>query len=114
LCLYLRLKNKENAVAISSPSLLSIWLADGAGKAPAEGSFSLDLAVWRWVVIIGVGAVVVIWLVRRVSEVVVARKTRNIIEQVVGRDAGEAGGADRGWDDVADLDQPGETPDPKP
>ena len=96
-------------MAMSSPSLLSIWLAE---KSPAEGSFGVDLAIWKWVVIIGAGAVVVTWLVRRISEVVVARKTRSIIEQVVGRDAG--GEKERGWDDLDDLDKPGGTPDPGP
>lgn len=95
----------------SVASLLSVWLAEAAEANPAEGSFGVDLAIWKWVIIIGAGAVAVTWLVRRISEVVVARKTRSIIEQVVGRDA--ALEKERGWDDLDDLDEPGGPSEPK-
>lgn len=88
----------------SMTPLLAVWLTEAAEPLASESSFALDLAVWKWVVFIGAGAVVVTWVVRRVAEVVVARKTRNIIEQVVGKDAG---GPDQGWDEPDDQgDEP--------
>jgi hypothetical protein len=89
-------------------------LAKAAEAAPTDGSFTIDLAIWKWVVIIGLGAVAAIWIVRRLSEVIVARKTRRIIEQVVGSQAGGAGEEQPGWGDLDDLDDPGGSPDPEP
>jgi hypothetical protein len=91
---------------------LFVWLSDAGPVPPVEGSFGVDLAIWKWVVIIGAGAVVAIWLVRRIAEIVVTRKTSRIIEQVVGsKDAG-ADGQPQGWSDLDDLDGPG--PEPRP
>lgn len=94
-------------------TMLAALLAEAA-QAPAEGGFSIDLAIWKWVVIIGAGAIVIAWLVRRIAEVVVKRKTERIIERVVGPPAKGAGQEGAGWSDLDDLDGPAAPPDPKP
>lgn len=90
----------------SITSLLAVWLAETADPIVPGSDYGVDLTIWKWVVFIGVGAVVVGLIVRRLADVVVKRKTRNIIEQVVGRDAG---GADGDWSDLDDLDDPGDS-----
>ncbi len=51
---------------------------------PAPSSGNLELSMWKWVIIIGVAAVVIFYIIKRVSEIVVDRKTETIIREVVG------------------------------
>ena len=43
---------------------------------------SIELTLWIWVIIIGAGAVVAFWVTKRVSDVVVKRKTDQIVRDV--------------------------------
>ncbi|MCP4599132.1 MAG: hypothetical protein GY847_01100 [Proteobacteria bacterium] len=54
---------------------------------PAPSSTNINLAVWRWVIIIGIAAVVIFYVIKRVSDIVVKKKTDAIIRDVVGDDA---------------------------
>ncbi|MCP4679505.1 MAG: hypothetical protein GY854_29245 [Deltaproteobacteria bacterium] len=58
-----------------------------AASDPAPSSTSISLAVWKWVIIIGVAAVIVFYVIKRVADVVVKRKTDAMIRDVVGKDA---------------------------
>lgn len=68
-------------------ALFSIIMAE----APPEPSTAIELVVWKWVVIIGVAAVVIFYAIKRVSEVVVRRKTATMIKEVVGDEGGGDG-----------------------
>lgn len=57
------------------------------GPSPTDVASSLELSVWKYVVIIGVGAFVVLYIAKRIAEVVVKKKTDNLIERVVGNAA---------------------------
>ena len=50
----------------------------------APSSTAIDLSVWKWVIIIGVAAVVIFYAIWRISQVVVNKKTNTIIRDVVG------------------------------
>ncbi len=54
---------------------------------PAPSSASIDLAYWKWVIIIGAVAVVVFYAIKRIADVVVKKKTDAMIRNVVGEDA---------------------------
>jgi hypothetical protein len=72
---------------------------------PSGESASFELAIWRWVVIIGVGAFVAIFAIKRIADIAAKRKTEMIIEEVVGK--GESVNA-AGWiddDDEEDDEQ---------
>ena len=56
-------------------------LASSPSGPPSSG---IDVSIWKWVIIIGVAAVIVFYAIWRVSQVVVNRKTNNIIRDVVG------------------------------
>ena len=60
-----------------------------APSPPAPSSTSIDLAMWKWVIFIGLAAVVVFYIVKRISEIVVTRRTESIIRDVVGKNTGE-------------------------
>lgn len=45
-------------------------------------STSIDFAYWKWVVLVGVAAVVVFYVLKRVADVVVDRKTDKLIREV--------------------------------
>ena len=49
---------------------------------PRPSSQGMNLEVWKYVVIIGVVAVVIFWGVKRVSDVVVKKKTEDMIKKV--------------------------------
>ena len=55
-----------------------------ASSAPAPSSTGIDVSIWKWVIIIGVGAVVIFYAIWRISQIVVNRKTDSIIRDVVG------------------------------
>lgn len=82
-------------------SLVSATLAQAAP--PAETSVEIELSVWKWVIIIGVAAIIIIYVIKRVSEVVVKKKTDTMIRRVVGEEPAQ--GADSGWDDMKQLDE---------
>ena len=84
-------------------------MASEAAKAaeavrPTEVASSLELSVWKWVIIIGVGAVVIFFFIRKFSEIVVKKKTELMIQQVVGDDAQVDDGGDWQDPDVTDSD----------
>lgn len=58
---------------------------------PAPSSTSIDLAIWKWVIFIGVAAVIVFYAIKRISEIVVARKTDAMIRDVVGEESDNNG-----------------------
>jgi len=49
--------------------------------APSQG---INSVIWQWLIIISVGAFVIIYAIKRISDVVVARKTQAMIRDVVG------------------------------
>jgi len=49
-------------------------------------SVGLELSVWKYVVIIGAVAVIAIYVLKRISDVVVSKKTNDMIKRVVGDD----------------------------
>lgn len=84
-------------------SLNTILFATLAQAAPPEGSVEIELSVWKWVIIIGVSAIIIIYAVKRISEIVVKKKTDTMIRRVVGVDPAKEGEA--GWDDMKKLDE---------
>ena len=75
-----------------------------AQATPPETSVEIELSVWKWVIIIGVAAIIIIYAVKRISEVVVKKKTDTMIKRVVGVDPAEKG-EEEGWDDMKKLDE---------
>jgi hypothetical protein len=55
-----------------------------ASSPPAPSSSGIDVSIWKWVIIIGVAAVVVFYAIWRISQIVVNRKTDSIIRDVLG------------------------------
>lgn len=45
-------------------------------------STSIDFTYWKWVVLVGVAAVVIFYLLKRVADIVVDRKTDRLIRDV--------------------------------
>ena len=65
-----------------------------ADPAPATSS-PIELDVWKWVIIIGAGAIIILYAVKRIADVVVNKRTDDMIRKVVGKDAaGESGDLD--------------------
>ena len=54
---------------------------------PVAPGGTIELVIWKWVVIIGIGAVMILYLVKRLAEVAVKKKTDTMIRDVVGKDA---------------------------
>ena len=53
---------------------------DGVGqKAP---STSIDVSIWKWVIVIGVVAVIIFYGIKRISDIVVKKKTDTMIREV--------------------------------
>ena len=71
--------------------------------APASNS-PIELAVWKWVVIIGIAAIIILYAVKRISEVVVKKKTDEMIRTVVGEDAKPSDGSED-WEDFEEMDR---------
>jgi hypothetical protein len=90
---------EENDVHIIAPLISTLAQA----TPPPETSVEIELSVWKWVIIIGVSAIIIIYAVKRISEVVVKKKTDTMIRRVVGEEA--AKGEDAGWDDMKKLDE---------
>ncbi len=55
-----------------------------ASSPSAPSSSGIDVSIWKWVIIIGVAAVVLFYAIWRISQIVVNRKTNSIIRDVVG------------------------------
>ncbi len=68
-------------------SMIMSVLAQVDPPAVPATSSPIELDVWKWVVIIGAGAVIILYAVKRISEVVVNKKTDDMIRKVVGDDA---------------------------
>lgn len=66
-------------------SSLSAFFQAQAPKA----SSSIDVSIWKWVIIVGVTAVIIFYGIKRVSDIVVKRKTDMMIRSV--GDNGENG-----------------------
>jgi len=45
-------------------------------------STSIDFTYWKWVVLVGVAAVVVFYVLKRISDIVVDRKTDKLIREI--------------------------------
>ena len=80
-------------------SMIISVLAQAAPPAAPATSSPIELDVWKWVIIIGAGAVIILYAVKRIAEVVVKKKTDNMIHRVVGVDAGGEG------EDLDDLEK---------
>jgi len=83
--------SKESNVNLAYAALALLSQAD---VAPAPASSGFQFGVWRWVVIIGVGAVIVIYAIHRISVLVARQKTARLIDDVVGR---EEAASNTGW-----------------
>ena len=76
-------------------SMIMSVLAQAEPPAVPATSSPIELDVWKWVIIIGAGAVIVFYAVKRIADVVTRKKTDNMIRRVVGKDAaGESGDCD--------------------
>lgn len=75
---------------------------------PSPTSVGFELEIWRWVVIIAVGAFVAIFLVKRLGDVVAKKRTEAIIDDVVGPGASEKA---EDWVDDHDHDHDDEEED---
>jgi hypothetical protein len=62
-----------------------------ASSPPAPSSAGIDVSIWKWVIIIGVAAIIVFYAIWRISQIVVNRKTESIIRDVVGDSADKDG-----------------------
>ena len=70
---------------------------------PRETAMAVDLTVWKWVIIIGVAAIVILYAVKRLADVAVKKKTANMIREVVGEDDTTDSGED--LEDLEKLDK---------
>ena len=50
--------------------------------APKPTSSGVELGVWKWVIIIGATAIALFYVVKRISDVVVKKKTDDMIRSV--------------------------------
>ena len=57
-----------------------------ATPAVPEPSQGINSAIWHWLIIISVAAFVIIYTLKRISDVVANRKTETMIRNVVGDD----------------------------
>jgi hypothetical protein len=62
-----------------------------ASSPPEPSSSGIDVSIWKWVIIIGVAAIIVFYAIWRISQIVVNRKTNAIIRDVVGDSANKDG-----------------------
>ena len=70
---------------------------------PADTNVQIELSVWKWVIIIGGAAIVIIYAIKRISEVWVKKKTDTMIRRVVGQEPSAEDEA--GWEEVKKLDE---------
>ncbi|MFO8071685.1 MAG: hypothetical protein R6V85_07395 [Polyangia bacterium] len=84
-------------------AISALTAAAVAAETASEHDVSIELTVWKWVIISGVVAVAIIYAVKRISEVVVKRKTDGIIRRVVG--GGDEGEGSEELEDLEKLDR---------
>ena len=60
-------------------SRLAIILSEFAPKPTSSG---VELGVWKWVIIIGASAIALFYVVKRIADVVVKKKTDDMIRSV--------------------------------
>ncbi|MCP4196340.1 MAG: hypothetical protein GY762_04245 [Proteobacteria bacterium] len=73
---------------VRKTALKALGLAIILASSPsAPSSSGIDVSIWKWVIIIGVAAVVLFYAIWRISQIVVNRKTNSIIRDVVGDSA---------------------------
>ena len=60
-------------------SRLTIMLAEFAPKPTSTG---VELGVWKWVIIIGASAIAMFYVIKRIADVVVKKKTDDMIRSV--------------------------------
>ena len=53
-------------------------------------SQSVELTVWKWVILIGGGAIVAFWVIKRVAEIVTKQKTDAMVRKVGEADDNES------------------------
>jgi hypothetical protein len=63
---------------------LSVLAESSSHTSPQSVGF--ELAIWKWVVIAGVGTFVITFLLKRIADVMATKKTESIIEDVVGKE----------------------------
>ena len=51
-------------------------------QATKPASSGIDVSIWKWVIVIGVTAVVIFWGIKRVADIVVNKKTDEMIRNV--------------------------------
>jgi len=88
-------------MSISSLMISVALQAEANSPVAGETSTSIDLTVWKYVIIIGLSAITILYIVKRVSEIVVKKKTETMIREVVGEEASR--GED--WEDFDKLDK---------
>ena len=57
-------------------SVATVWTASG------QPSAGIEVGIWKWVIIMGVGAVIVFYTIKRIADFVTDRKTDAMIQQV--------------------------------
>jgi len=62
--------------------IAAIFLAVLQADSGQGTSFGLQLSVWKWVVLIGAGAVVAAYAVKRIADIATVKKTEAIIARV--------------------------------
>ena len=53
-------------------------------------SDSVEMTVWKWVIMIGGGAIVAFWVIKRIAEVVTKRRTEAMVREVGEADDNES------------------------
>lgn len=53
--------------------------------APSPTNVGFELEIWKWVVIIAAGAFVLIFVLKRIGDIVAKKRTEAMIENVVGQ-----------------------------
>jgi hypothetical protein len=91
------------------PIASSLFSAAAQVAPPADTNVEIELSVWKWVIIVGVAAIIIIYAIKRISEVVVKKKTDTMIRRVVGQAPSEEDEA--GWEEVKKLDDESDKPD---
>ena len=57
-------------------------LLNSQPEVPAGAGGSIELTLWKWVVIIGAGAIVAFWVIKRFSEIFIKHKTDALVRSV--------------------------------
>jgi hypothetical protein len=68
---------------VNIDNIASLLLAQQE-KSPSPTDVGFELAIWKWVVIIAAGAFAMIFVVKRIGDIVAKKRTDRMIESVVG------------------------------